>query len=228
MTRSTALLAGRLAAVAILTAWSAACRHHDPLLTPRPGDLEAVAPDSFDVRFESSRGPFVIRARRDWSPLGVDRFYYLARHGFFDEERFFRVVGGFVAQWGLSGTPAVNAAWQGKNLPDEPVKASNTRGRVSFARGGPNTRSVQLYINLVDNVRLDTTGTFGFPPIGEVVEGMAAVDSFTFEYGGRRGERVPGPSQDSIRVQGNAYLLRSFPNLDYIRTARVIRRWGDR
>jgi peptidyl-prolyl cis-trans isomerase A (cyclophilin A) len=219
--------ARRLAALAAALL-VAGCHHADPLLAPTPAGLARVAPDSFDVRIESSRGPFVIRARRAWSPLGVDRFYYLVRHRYFDDNRFFRVVGGFVAQWGLSGDPAVNRAWENRTLPDEPVRASNTRGRVSFARGGPNTRSVQFYINLVDNVRLDTTGTFGFPPIGEVVVGMDAVDSLTFEYGGRRGERLPGPSQDSIRVQGNGYLLRAFPHLDYIRTARVARAWGGR
>lgn len=203
----------------------AACAGRSPLLDPSPKDLARAAPDSFDVRIESSRGPFDIRVHRAWSPLGADRFHYLVRSRYFDDARFFRVVGGFVAQWGLSGDSAVNAAWEGKTIPDEPVRASNTRGRVSYARGGPDTRSVQLYVNLVDNVRLDTLNTFGFPPIGEVVRGMEAVDSLTFEYGGRRGERVPGPSQDSIRVAGNAYLARHFPRLDFIRTARVVREW---
>lgn len=201
------------------------CAGRDPLLDPAPKDLAKLAPDSFDVRVESSRGPFVIRVHRAWSPLGAARFHYLVKSRYYDETRFFRVVGGFVAQWGLSGDSAVNAAWQGKSIPDEPVQASNTRGRVSYARGGPNTRSVQLYVNLVDNVRLDTVSTFGFPPIGEVVSGMDAVDSLTFEYGGRSSQRLPGPSQDSIRLRGNAYLARQFPNLDYIRTARIAREW---
>jgi len=201
------------------------CAQRNPLLDPAPKELARAAPDSFDVRVESSRGPFVIRVHRAWSPLGADRFHYLVRSRYYDETRFFRVVGGFVAQWGLSGDSAVNAAWQGKSIPDEPVRASNTRGRVSYARGGPNTRSVQLYVNLVDNVRLDTVSTFGFPPIGEVVTGMDAVDSLTFEYGGRSNQRLPGPSQDSIRVRGNAYLARAFPKLDYIRTARIAREW---
>ncbi|MHB1330194.1 MAG: peptidylprolyl isomerase, partial [Gemmatimonadales bacterium] len=112
-----------------------ACAKRDPLLTPSPKDLARAAPDSFDVRVESSRGPFVIRARRDWSPAGVDRFHYLVRSGFYDETRFFRVVSGFVAQWGISGTPAVAAAWENRTLPDEPVKSSNLRGRISYARG---------------------------------------------------------------------------------------------
>jgi peptidyl-prolyl cis-trans isomerase A (cyclophilin A) len=203
----------------------AACAANRPLLAPSPMALARAAPDSFDVRVESSRGPFVIRARREWSPLGVDRFYYLVRHGYFDDARFFRVVGGFVAQWGLSGDPKINAAWEGKSIPDEPVKASNTRGRIAYARGGPATRSVQLYVNLADNARLDTLNRFGFPPIAEVIEGMSAVDSLTFEYGGTRAERKEGPSQDSIRVAGNAYLARCCPRLDWIRRARVVRAW---
>jgi peptidyl-prolyl cis-trans isomerase A (cyclophilin A) len=202
-----------------------ACRGPDPLLAPVPSALVRPAPDSFDVRLETSRGPVLLRARRHWSPLGVDRFHYLVRHRYYDQARFFRVVGGFVAQWGLSGDPRINAAWEDKTIQDEPVRASNTRGRVAYARGGPNTRSVQLYISYGDNSRLDTLNTFGFPPIGEIVDGMAAVDSFTFEYGGTRTDRKPGPSQDSIRVAGNEYLARDFPRLDFIRTARVVRSW---
>jgi len=201
------------------------CGGPDPLLVPSAKRLAGAAPDSFDVRVASSRGPFTIRARRHWSPFGVDRFHYLVRHGYYDEARFFRVVGGFVAQWGLSGDPAVNRAWEGRTIPDEPVLASNTRGRVSYARGGPNTRSVQLYVNFGDNSRLDTLNTFGFPPIGEVIEGMEVVDSLTFEYGGTRTDRKPGPSQDSIRVAGNVYLARDFPRLDWIRKAEITRTW---
>ncbi len=177
------------------------------------------------MRFETTKGPFVLRARRDWSPKGVDRFHYLVRHGFYDEARFFRVVGGFVAQWGLTGRPPLDSIWQSRRLDDEPVRASNTRGRVAFARGGPNTRSIQLYVNLVDNVRLDTTNTFGFPPIGEVISGMEAADSLYYGYGGTRANRLPGPSQDSIRVAGVAYLDRTFPLLDRIVRARVIHEW---
>lgn len=216
----------RIAAAGCFAA-AAACAH-DPLLAPSPKDLAATGPDSFDVRLETSRGPVTIRARRNWSPAGADRFYFLVRRKFYDDARFFRVVGGFVAQWGLAADPKLTAAWADRTLPDEPVRASNTRGRVSYARGGPNTRSIQLYLNYGDNSRLDTLNTFGFPPIGEILDGMAAADSFTFEYGGTRQDRKPGPSQDSIRVQGNEYLRRVFPKLDYIKTARVVAAWRAR
>lgn len=220
--------ARRLAPILFATAAAAllgACAKRAPLLTPSPKALSRAAPDSFDVRIESSRGPFVIRARRDWSPAGVDRFHYLVRSGYYDEARFFRVVSGFVVQWGLPALPAVAAAWEGRSIPDEPVKSSNLRGRVSYARGGPNTRGTQLFINLADNARLDSTNGFGFPPIGEVVEGMAVVDSFNAEYGGTNTDRKPGPSQAEIRAEGNVYLAREFPRLDFIRTARVVRSW---
>jgi len=155
----------------------------------------------------------------------VDRFHYLVRHGYYDGARFFRVVAGFVAQFGLSGRPALDSVWTERSIPDEPVRQSNVRGTVSYARAGPNTRSVQLYINLVDNVRLDTLNTFGFPPIARVVSGMEVVDSLYSGYGGTGQQRLPGPSQDSIRVAGNPYLDRQFPQLDLIRTARVSREW---
>lgn len=167
----------------------------------------------------------MLRARRTWSPQGVDRLHYLVRSGYYEDARFFRVVGGFVAQWGLNGRPPLDSIWQTRRFPDEPVKSSNTRGRVSYARGGPNTRSIQLYINLADNTRLDTINTFGFPPIGEVIEGMAVVDSLYSGYGGTRDNRLPGPSQDSIRIVGNAYLERNFPLLDRILKTRIVRKW---
>ncbi len=202
-----------------------ACAGASPLLSPTPTQLAAIAPDSFLVAFETSRGQFVLAAHRDWSPLGVDRFHFLVRHGYYDGARFFRVVPGFVVQWGISGEPAINAAWENRAIPDEPVRRSNTRGLVSYARGGPNTRSVQLYVNLGDNARLDTTSTFGFPPIAQVTEGMAVVDSMYEGYSCRRGSQGTCPSQDSIRLAGEAYLARVHPKLDYIRRARVVREW---
>lgn len=167
----------------------------------------------------------MVTAHRDWSPLAVDRFHFLVQHHYYDGERFFRVVPGFVVQWGISGDSAVNGVWNGRSVPDEPVRRSNTRGRVSYARGGPNTRGTQLYVNLADNPRLDTITTFGFPPIGEVTEGMVVVDSMYAGYSCRRGSVGTCPVQDSIQARGNGYLARLYPRLDFIREASVIREW---
>ncbi|HEU5153689.1 MAG TPA: peptidylprolyl isomerase [Gemmatimonadales bacterium] len=201
------------------------CASHSALLSPTPRDLAWTAPDSFQVVFETSRGPFTITAHRAWSPLGVDRLHFLVRHGFYDGARFFRIVPGFVVQWGIAGNPALSAVWSDRNLPDEPVRQSNLRGRVSYARSGPNTRSVQLYINIGNNPRLDTTSTFGFPPIGEVSAGLTTVDSMYAEYSCRRGSVGTCPSQDSLEAKGNAYVERVYPRLDYIKKARVVREW---
>jgi peptidyl-prolyl cis-trans isomerase A (cyclophilin A) len=198
--------------------------------TPASLSQNVAVPDSFVVAFETSRGRVDVMARKNWAPVGVDRLYslILARH--YDGARFFRVVKNFVAQFGISGDPRINAAWSIRRIGDEPVRHTNSRGTISYARGGPGTRSVQLYINLRDNPRLDTLGGFGFPPIAEVVQGMAVVDSLYSGYGESAARSGPapgreGPSQDSIMTQGNAYLLRGWPKLDYIKTARVVREW---
>lgn len=191
---------------------------------PRAGERTPVAPDSFRVAFETTRGRFHVVAHRGWSPQGVDRFYDLARRRYYDSVAFFRVVPGFVVQFGLSGDPRVNEGWRTRSIPDEPVRQSNRRGRLAFARGGRNTRTVQLFINLRDNTRLDTLNAFGFPPVAEVVSGMEVVDSLYSGYG-EGAPRGNGPVQDSIRAAGNAYLARAFPRLDYIRRARVVKKW---
>lgn len=167
-------------------------------------------------------------AHREWSPLAVDRFHFLVSQRYFDEARFFRVIPGFVVQWGIAGDPAVNRVWSDRTVPDEPVRRSNTRGRVSYARGGPNTRGVQLYVNLGNNARLDTLNTFGFPPIGEVGAGLDVVDSMYSGYGCRRGSQGTCPDQDSIQTQGNAYLRRVYPKLDSILVVKVVQEWGKR
>jgi peptidyl-prolyl cis-trans isomerase A (cyclophilin A) len=218
----------RFAVLAGIASVVAACSSRSPLLAPTPKDLALVGPDSFQVAFETTRGRFLVTAHRGWSPLGVDRFYQLVKLRYYDGTRFFRVVPGFVVQWGIHGDPAVSAVWLDRRVPDEPVRQGNTRRRVSFARGGPNTRSVQLYVNLADNVRLDTTSTFGFPAIGEVVEGMAVVDSMYDGYSCRRGAVGTCPSQDSLRLQGEAYARRVHPRLDQIKRALVIREWRER
>lgn len=190
----------------------------DKLVRPDKETLAAPAPDSFKVAVETSKGTFTILAHRDWAPLGVDRFYHLVQAGFFDDARFFRVLRGFMAQFGLNGNPRVNAAWEPLQIEDEPVKQTNKRGTVTFAKGGPNSRTTQLFINYGDNANLDA---MGFAPIAEVVDGMAVVDSLYANYG----EGAPdggGPDQTRIASEGNAYLARDFPRLDFIRRARVV------
>jgi peptidyl-prolyl cis-trans isomerase A (cyclophilin A) len=180
--------------------------------------MSQTAPETFRVRFETTAGEFVVEARREWAPLGVDRFYNLVRAGFFDGARFFRVIEGFMAQFGISGDPAVATAWQSARIGDDPVSSSNTRGRVSFATAGPGTRTTQLFINYGDNSRLDG---MGFSPIGEVVAGMDVVDSLHSGYG-EGAPRGRGPDQGRIQREGNAYLEREFPDLDWIRSAEVV------
>ena len=200
-----------------------ACARRTPLLSPSPRDLALVGPDSFLVQLETSRGTVELMAHRAWSPLGVDRMHFLLRQGYYDGARFFRIVPGFVVQWGISRDSAINRVWDNRDIPDEPVRQSNTRGRISYARGGPNTRSVQLYVNLADNARLDTANVFGFPPIGEVRSGMSLMDSMFAGYSCRRGSQGTCPSQDSIQAQGEPYLKRVFPQLDLIKSARIVR-----
>ena len=191
-------------------------------------DLDVAVPDSFIVHFETSRGAFDAMARRVWAPNGVDRLYTLVRDHYYDGARFYRVVKDFVAQFGMAADPRVTAAWRIRAIADEPVRHSNTRGTISYARGGPGTRSVQLYVNLKDNARLDTLNGFGFPPIAEVVSGMQTVDSLYSGYGEAPSPRNPnakGAPQDSIARLGNAYLERGFPKMDFIKQARVTREW---
>lgn len=177
------------------------------------------SPDEYRVKFETSKGDCVIEVHRDWAPFGADRFYELVKSGFFDDARFFRVLKGFVVQFGLNKDPAVSAKWRAMQLVDDPVKESNRRGAVTYARSGPNTRTTQVFINLEDNRRLDADG---FAPFGRVVEGMDVVESL---YGGY-GEGAPqgaGPDQHTIEARGNAYLTDHYPRLDYIKTARIVR-----
>lgn len=188
------------------------------LTKPDKSAIATPAPDSFKVAFETSKGSFTVMAHRDWAPRGVDRFYHLVQMGFYDDTRFFRVLSGFMAQFGMSGDPRVSAAWEPLTLADDPVKQKNVRGMVSYAMGGPNTRTTQLFINYGDNTNLDG---MGFAPIGQVIDGMAVVDSLYSGYG----EGAPdgsGPSQDRIASEGNAYLKKDFPQLDYIKTARLV------
>ena len=202
---------------------SGGCKRDDPK------DV-ATVPDSFLVTFETSRGPVDVMARKAWSPLGVARLYALLQEHHYDEARFFRVIKNYVAQFGLAGDPRVNDAWRDRCISDEPVKHPNTRGTLAYARGDSNTRGVQLFINLKDNAKLDTLGGFGFPPIAEVVRGMDVVDSLYNGYGDsapKSGTQLgrEGPAQDSIVKQGNAYLNRGWPKLDFVKSARIVKEW---
>lgn len=175
-----------------------------------------AAPANFRVRIETSRGPIVIEAHREWSPNGVDRFHHLVQSGYYDDVRFFRVVPGFVVQFGMHGNPATNAQWNNNGLIDEPVKQTNKRGTLTYAKSGmPNSRTTQLFINLADNAALDADG---FAPFAEVVEGMSVIDAL---YSGYADE--PTGKQGEIAAEGNAYLNRTFPKLDYIKTAKVVK-----
>lgn len=178
-----------------------------------------AAPDTFDARFETTAGPFTLRVYRAWAPIGADRFWNLARHGFYDDARFHRVVPGFITQFGISGDPEVDAVWYDRGMPDDPVVASNVRGSVAYAFTEPGTRATQLYVNMVDNVRLDSTG---FAPIGRVISGMReTVDSIYGGYGEGSGGGVRRGNQSPLVEGGNAYIDREYPELDRILTVTV-------
>jgi peptidyl-prolyl cis-trans isomerase A (cyclophilin A) len=165
------------------------------------------------VNLDTSKGPVIVEVHRDWAPQGVDRFYQLVQSGFFTEARFFRVVPDFVVQFGINKDPEVQAKWRTANIPDDPVKQSNQRGYLVFATAGPNTRTTQLFINLRDNS--SSLDPQGFAPFGKVSDGMDVVDHLFSGYG-------ETPQQPLIQSQGNQYLQSQFPNLDYIRTAKVV------
>ena len=181
----------------------------------KPALLKANAPEEYKVKFVTTRGEFTLTVHRAWAPLGADRFYNLVRHHFFDNASIFRVVPGFVAQFGISAYPAVTTAWKGTDIKDDPVKESNKRGYITFATAGPNTRTTQVFINLKDNTALDRQG---FAPFGVVdAEGMKVVDMFYDQYGDGA-----GIDQGKIESQGNSYLQKSYPKLDIIKSATLL------
>lgn len=182
-----------------------------------PATLTEKAPDTFKVNVDTTKGAFVIEVTRAWAPNGADRFYNLVKNGFYDQVRFFRVIEGFMAQFGIHGDPVVSATWRNARIPDDPVKQSNKKGYITFATAGPGTRTTQLFINVADNQGLDAQG---FAPLGRVVSGMNVVEKLYNGYG----EGAPsgrGPEQGRTQMEGNAYLEKSFPKLDYIKTASI-------
>lgn len=184
----------------------------------RPAALAEEAPATFQAEFETSKGTFVIDVTREWAPLGADRFYTLVKNGYYDGVRFFRVIDGFIAQFGIHGNPMINAQWRAATLQDDPVVESNARGTVTFATSGPNSRTTQLFINFRDNANLDADG---FSPFGRVVEGLDVAESFFSGYG-EGPPRGSGPYQGQIHAEGNEYLEADFPDLDYVIAARIV------
>jgi len=178
-----------------------------------PDTLTAKAPQLFDITFHTTKGDFVVTVHRTWATNGADRLYNLAKNGFFDGAKFFRVVPGFVVQFGISPYPKVSEAWRDAMIPDDIVTNHNTRGTVSFASAGENTRTTQIFINLGDNRGLDSNG---FAPVGSVVSGMKVVDRLYSGYGDD-----PTPHQGEMQTQGNAWLEKHYPKLDSIETAEV-------
>jgi peptidyl-prolyl cis-trans isomerase A (cyclophilin A) len=202
--------------MAILFALTAAAPAMSQGLT-NPAALNAPAPATYKAKFDTSKGAFEVEVHRDWAPAGADRFYNLVRNGFFDNARFFRVISGFMVQFGIHGDPAVSAQWRQARIPDDPGKQSNSRGTMTFATAGPNTRTTQIFINFADNSRLDR---MGFAPFGQIVSGMNVVDSLYSGYG----EGAPsgqGPDQGRMQQEGNAYLMKDFGKLDYIKKASI-------
>jgi peptidyl-prolyl cis-trans isomerase A (cyclophilin A) len=182
-----------------------------------PAALNEKAPATYKAKFDTSKGVFIVEVRRDWAPNGADRFYNLVKKGFFDDTRFFRVVPNFMVQFGINGDPKVSAPWRGARIQDDKVTQSNKRGHITFATSGPNSRTTQVFVNFKDNNFLDSQG---FAPFGQVVTGMNVVDALYSGYG----EGAPsgkGPDQGRIQMEGNDYLTKSFPQLDYVKKASI-------
>ena len=183
-----------------------------------PTSLNETAPNEFTVKFDTSAGEFTIEIHRDWAPNGADRFYSLVKNGFYNGCRFFRVINNFMVQFGIHGDPSVSSVWRDAKIPPDPVETSNRRGYISYAMAGsPDTRTTQVFINFGNNSGLDRQG---FAPFGRVVDGMNVVDSIFNDYG----EGAPsgrGPAQGRIQAEGNAYLNKDFPKLDYVKTATI-------
>ncbi len=178
-----------------------------------PSTLKAIAPASYKAKFTTTQGDFVVQVTRAWAPLGADRFYNLVRGKFFDGAAFFRVIPGFMAQFGINPNPKVTAVWSSQNLRDEPVKQSNKRGFITFAKTSmPNTRTTQVFINYGDNSRLDADG---FAPFGEVIEGMDVAEKFYSGYGGN-------PDQGALSQLGKSWIDKNMPKVDLIKTAVIV------
>ena len=201
----------RVFITSIVASLAAAC-------TKKRAKEAGPAPATYKVQLKTSKGDVVILVHRDWAPRGADRFYDLVNMGYYDRNKFFRCIKGFVVQFGMNGDPKVNKDWSELYIKDDPSKVSNKIGTITFATSGPNTRSSQVFINLGDNSRLDKDG---FTPFGEVIQGMENIEALYMGYGDGP-PFGPGPDQNAIASDGNDYLEEKFSKLDYIKTARVV------
>jgi cyclophilin family peptidyl-prolyl cis-trans isomerase len=219
MTRVLSLLA------AIALALSAEQSNPAVLLIPDAPEMNRRAPEAVRIALDTSKGTMVLQVQREWSPHGVDRFYNLVRHGYYDDARVFRIRAGAWAQFGIAADPKVATVWRTRTIPDDPRVISNARGTVAYAFKDPNGRTTQVFINLADNAATHDAPQDGNPfvPFARVIEGMNAADALYAEYGEKAGGGIRGGRQDVLFEQGNAYLLREFPKLDYIKTARIVK-----
>ena len=229
--RTAACLAGLALLSAGLALGSLAIARPARTTQPLPGDLplNEPAPDSFLVTLETTKGRVILKSHRDWAPLGADRLYHLVDGGYYNGTVIYRIgptksfEGGLVAQFGIGNSEAVNKAWEAATIGDEPVRMGNRLGMVSFARGGPKTRSVELGINLAANAQLDTVtyeGITGFPPVAQVVQGMDVLQALNRKYG-----NTVFDQWDSVFVHGREFLDRAYPGLDRVVTAKISKRW---
>ena len=207
----------RFLALFLLSAWLS---HSFAQIIPDQSTLKARAPATFTAMFKTTKGNVKVEVIRKWSPEGADRLYQLLMTGFYNENALFRIQKGYVVQFGIGDKPDVNSFWDKRPIPDEPVRAKNLKGTISYARDGPNSRTTQLFINLNDNYKLDTinyNGLQGFPPVGRIIEGFEAIEALFPGYGFE-----PANHQDSVMIYGNRYLKKKFPELDYIIEASII------
>jgi homoserine O-acetyltransferase len=189
------------------------------LSDPKNAIWSKKAPDVYRVRIDTSKGSVVLEVTRALAPRGVDRFYHLVETGFYDDSRFFRVIAGRFAQFGIPGNPAIGGIWRNQSFPDDPVRASNTRGTFAYAMTGPDARTTQIYINTSDQLQQDVQG---FAPFGKVIEGMDVVDKLYSGYGETSGSGMRAGKQGRLFEEGNAYLDREFPRLDKLIRARIM------
>jgi peptidyl-prolyl cis-trans isomerase A (cyclophilin A) len=206
-----------LAILALSVTALATPAHSQSANLANPAALREQAPAEFKAKFETTKGVFVLDVHRNWAPNGVDRFYNLVKNGFYDNVRFFRVISGFMVQFGISGDPKISAPWRNAKIADDPLVQSNKRGYITYAMAGPNTRTTQVFINFGDNASLDSQG---FSPFGRVISGMEVVDKLYAQYG-EGAPRGRGPDQGRVQMEGNAYLSKDFDKLDYVTRASI-------